>query len=830
MVDYKSLVEQADLYTCGLTQERYQGMPLGNGVTGSMVWIDEQKIGMQINRVDVFATNSATTAANWDMDAPDYCGVNEYCSGCAGVSIDFGENVFTEMTQQKLQMYGAELTLSEKDFEAKMLVWSDADAFVWKITDKREMRSSVSMKLTMLREAVVKRKAHMAVSSVGEQDDRICLMQEFSEKCSTGISENDHYCASCVTAGGKGVRITNITVEEQHHIVMTMEPQAESYYLILSSGASFDSMEKACADAEQAWQLASKTGWDEIRESHTKWWHKYWAKSFIDIPKYLDFTKAWYTYYYYIGSTMRGDYPAKFNGLIFSTEGDVRFWGGQYWWYNQSRSHYGLSAANHGDCNKPLFGMLLRNREKYEIACEQQFGGNGGIYLPETDAFSGPEILPDEIASDLKASLLFDKPATRRLLDFMADRSGLNSRWADFYSGETQKTEDILHFRWHSNLSYDAGDAANSMLEYYQYMDDEEILKEIYPWLRGVAEFYRHYPGGRIEEDGLYHIEHLGWAESITWAKDVIDDITIMKGIYPTVIAVSEKLGVDEELRREWEKMLPVLPPYPTSDMEDAIACKPSPDGLTTYAIARKPCNQMSDGNPNDCRLRMTFSYDLMNLETKKSHPEEWEIANRSLDNLPVIRLLKQGIPALNDEKIGYAFNRVLVKAAMLGRRDLIRECLPWTLRAFKEELPCPGGEKHFPNMLPMTNGAGGQSIQELGTFCDQLQAPLLQSLADGPGKFEHVIHVVPAWPMEWDVSFELRAKGAFLVAVKVQEELLEFVRITSEKGNRCLLHNPWQGERVMLKDKDGNECILQGETLVFETEAEGIYYLKRCV
>ena len=311
-----------------------------------------------------------------------------------------------------------------------------------------------------------------------------------------------------------------------------------------------------------------------------------------------------------------------------------------------------------------------------------------------------------------------------------------------------------------------------------------------------------------MEEDGYYHIDHLGWVESITWARDVIDDVTIMKGIYPSVIAASEKLGVDEELRGEWEKMSRIVPDYPTSDMEDAIACKRSPDGLTTYAIGRRPCKMMSEGNPNDCRLRMTFSFDLMNRETQREHQREWETANRTLDALPVIRLLKQGIPALNGEVFGYAFNRVLVKAAMLGRTELIRECLPSVLRAFRTASPCPGGERYFPNRLPLTNGREGYSIQELGAFADQLQAPLLQSLANGPGHFEHVIYVVPAWPMEWDVSFELRAKGAFMVAAQVKEKRLAWVRILSEKGNKCLVHNPWPGKAVCVRDGEGKKRI----------------------
>lgn len=79
----------------------------------------------------------------------------------------------------------------------------------------------------------------------------------------------------------------------------------------------------------------------------------------------------------------------------------------------------------------------------------------------------------------------------------------------------------------------------------------------------------------------------------------------------------------------------------------------------------------------------------------------------------------------------------------------------------------------------------------------------LCGEMEDGPDNYEHVIHVAPAWPMEWDVSFELRAKRAFLVAVEVREGKLEPVKITLEKGNRCRIHNPWSGKDVYLWRKN---------------------------
>jgi alpha-L-fucosidase 2 len=65
----------------------------------------------------------------------------------------------------------------------------------------------------------------------------------------------------------------------------------------------------------------------------------------------------------------------------------------------------------------------------------------------------------------------------------------------------------------------------------------------------------------------------------------------------------------------------------------------------------------------------------------------------------------------------------------------------------------------------------------------------LLQSQAD-------TVRVFPAVPPDWaDVSFEsLRAAGAFLVSARKAAGRVVEVRITSEKGGRLRLADPFSG------------------------------------
>jgi len=61
-VDYRSLVSRADLRYGELASRSEEGMPVGNGRMGSLVWTMPSTLRFQINRVDVFAEDSTTTS------------------------------------------------------------------------------------------------------------------------------------------------------------------------------------------------------------------------------------------------------------------------------------------------------------------------------------------------------------------------------------------------------------------------------------------------------------------------------------------------------------------------------------------------------------------------------------------------------------------------------------------------------------------------------------------------------------------------------------------------------------------------------------------------
>src|SRR5689334_17143241 len=81
-VDLPKLISAADLVYDKPVERSEEGIPVGNGRMGSLVWTTPRQLRFQINRADVYANDSTSTSF--------FERHNDYCGGCAFLDIDFG--------------------------------------------------------------------------------------------------------------------------------------------------------------------------------------------------------------------------------------------------------------------------------------------------------------------------------------------------------------------------------------------------------------------------------------------------------------------------------------------------------------------------------------------------------------------------------------------------------------------------------------------------------------------------------------------------------------------------------------------------------------------
>src|SRR5687768_8582012 len=83
--DLKVLVSRADLHYDAPAPRSEEGMPLGNGRMGSLVWTTPHALRFQINRHDIYPMDSTSTSF---LERH-----SDYCAGAAFADIDLGGEV-----------------------------------------------------------------------------------------------------------------------------------------------------------------------------------------------------------------------------------------------------------------------------------------------------------------------------------------------------------------------------------------------------------------------------------------------------------------------------------------------------------------------------------------------------------------------------------------------------------------------------------------------------------------------------------------------------------------------------------------------------------------
>jgi Glycoside hydrolase family 95, C-terminal domain len=162
--------------------------------------------------------------------------------------------------------------------------------------------------------------------------------------------------------------------------------------------------------------------------------------------------------------------------------------------------------------------------------------------------------------------------------------------------------------------------------------------------------------------------------------------------------------------------------------------------------------------------------------------------------------------------------SKLAIAASALGRSDAVRFLIPNQMRALRQERATAyRGGGVLANRMTLREGPQALDAQRLGRAAEALHLALLQSAPPSPGA-DPVIRVFPAWPKEWDASYALLARGAFLVTSSIQRGRIGFVELESQAGAECRLRNPW-GEREVTLYRDGKKSeSLKGSLLRFST------------
>jgi hypothetical protein len=831
--DLRALISQADLVYDKPVPRSEEGMPIGNGRMGSLVWTSPTAVKLQINRVDLQPINRETNSF-FERNT-------DYMGGCGFVDIDLGgagPDVFTnDGTTQHLSVYDGLLDMKTRGgLTARLLAWHARDVMAIEIDDQRATPESIQVNLRMLRfEApyfggdlermvanhivTVRTRNHTAASQLVVDDHasanangpRIGLLQEFHE--------GTHAAKSGVMIALAG-RPSLARYADDTNVRLVAPAARGRFVILIASAATLDAKEDIAATTARELDAAASKDFAALAADNASWWHAFWDRGSIALHSsdgVADYVALNYHYFLYVmASTSRGKFPPKFNGMLWNTAGDLRTWGAQHWFANLSCYYEALFATNRLDLLDPMFDMYSGMFEASALAAKQQWGSEG-IYIPETVWFDGLAALPDDIAAEMRDLFLMRKPWAERSARFNAyasTKTPYTSRWnfiggGNWVEGKWMPTE--RGFGPYGPVTHILGSTAKIAYLYwrrYEYTDDEIWLRDrAYPMIKGAAEFYRHFPNLTKGPDGKLHIHFVNSNESVMGANDTDEDLSAMRGIFAVAIRASEILKVDATLAVQWRQALADLPALTTSDTPEAL----KPDNYTGPRVFVRGVKPIVNGRgflPDGNSMPMWF-FDLVNLENPDR--DQLAIANATFD-----RAFPNGI---DDKTPVGVLSKMAIAGTTLGRVEATRVLIPNQIRtlraerdtAYKQGLP-------LANRMTLREGPQALDAQRLGRAAEGLQLALLQSAPGTPGG-EAVIRVFPAWPKEWDASYTLRARGAFIVSASHKAGKIESVTLKSEAGGVCRVRNPWGAGAAVAVRRNGKRAgLLRGAVFTIAT------------
>lgn len=315
--------------------------------------------------------------------------------------------------------------------------------------------------------------------------------------------------------------------------------------------------------------------------------------------------------------------------------------------------------------------------------------------------------------------------------------------------------------------------ALQNVYDYYRFTGDIEYLREnIYPMMKEQAKFWQSFLIWSEEQQRMVVSPSISPEQGPTTQGTTYDQSLVWQLLKETIEA-AEVLDVDEDLRKDWEKLQKQLDPIIIGGAgqikewyEETTPGKAKVPGLPEIDI---PNWQAGYDGPHRhaSHLIGLFPGNLINKDT----PEYMEAAK--------ISLLERGFEATGWSKA----HKINMWARTMDRENTYR---------LIQSMIKGGNAGILPNLLS-SHGGGASNLeypifQIDGNFglTSGMTEVLLQSQLD-------YIQILPTLPYEWkDGSFKgLRARGNFEVDVQWSDMRANAIHIQSDSGNKLKLNYP---------------------------------------
>lgn len=568
VVDYASYLAKHDLVFKRPQPDPIQALSVGNGTTGAMVW-NANGLTMQLSGVDT----SPQTA---------------FSAGLANLSTMPALDDAVSGYEQRLVLHdGTLVTRYGRDRSVTVIGVGGSEVLGIHVEDSRELRS-VSFELSLWDLSSLENTG--AARDLNTWKTVTTFADADVAGLSRGQSDPDRFgytLAASVegtdfTARAMGSNKVELAITPAHSFTIWIAVATRK------NAADGDSVARARLQLE----AARKAGYADARDTYTKSWHDFWAKSFVQysnasgVADYLE--NIYYLATYMIAAGSNGKYPFHFINGVFRATRDQTKWSNAYWYWNQRDVYNAFLASNHPEVMSRFNALYSDNAERLRKDTRTRYQLDA-IWVPETMGWNGNA--DGTVGSDF--------------------------------------TKNIF------STGYEA--AAN-MVRQYAYTGDRDYLQNtVYPFLRDVAQFYV----GKLtrkSDSGQYVMLSSNAHETYWNVPNAITDLAAVRSMFPMLLELSEELGRDEALRSTWRDILEHLAPYPTN--------------ATDYLPHDPPQAENRNGENVACELIWPYSVTGIGAPDYQRALDTWKHRPHPYDNIWANDAVQAARLGLGDETL----------------------------------------------------------------------------------------------------------------------------------------------------------------------------------
>ncbi len=712
-------------------------MPLGNGDIGLNVWVEQDG--------DLLFYLSKTDA--WDENAR--------LLKLGRVRVSLSPNPFVAQAEFRQELDLAtgciRIQSSINNHQSTIRVWVDASRPVVRVEVNSEQPVSARVSLELWRTAERERIGREALCAAGlhspEERERVypdtvvpvvgdAVVWCHRNRTSCWSATLEHQDMGAWIPQGHDPLIDHTfgallrgegLVKDGDCGLRTPEPQGCMVVSVHTLTAQTSTLEEWVSQIQAQADRCDEAAVEVALTEHTAWWHAFWDRSWLRVSgtAEAEAVSRGYELQRFINACGgRGAFPIKFNGSIFTVEAhegdenydaDYRRWGGGYWFQNTRLTYWAMIASGDFDLMESWFRLYLEALPLAKARAKVCFGIKDAAMFPETMTFWGA---------------------------FLNENYGYTR--GDLPPGLSENT--YIRRYWQGMLELLA-----VLLDAYAVSGDEALLRDKLlvlapPFLRFYREVY-----SRRDDDGNILFKPSQALETWHEAVNPTPEIAGLQWVLDGLLALPEA-AVPCELRTEWHAFRQQLPPLPTRSY---------------YWEKRKeiiPALQYDNCmNSENVALYAVFPYRLFGVGKT-----EIEVGRATWAARPI--------------KETGGWRQDAIQAALLGLTD---EAKAAVVRNFStshtgSRFPAFWGP-NFDWVPDQDHGAVACiALQRMLMQCDRVVAtphvdatPSSRAGLRGSGEGAAstsgstecgAIHLLPAWPQEWDVAFKLHAPGQTVV------------------------------------------------------------------